>query len=492
MVRICPPPSSQEKFLLFLLLAVYAAASLVSLPWYQVFIDEPGYTDPAASLLLGQGFTSGAWYAQGYESAWAGNVPLHQGLLYLWMQVFGFSVSSVRSLNILFVLIGMTAIWAGAYRLGILNHQKFRLAAMGLILASHAGAVWVNLGRPDAICVAIAGLIFLSFSVSSRSIRLCLLSLLAAASPWAGIPLAVVVGFCGVILLVWKRTKLAFEVAAMALGGAAGVASLVVFYESQGVFSIFLESILPHSNLIDSKRDIIPPPVSGLKHRLGALTDYTLLCLAGSTAFAWLSSWRNRESWPWIVGGAISTLGVSLLLAITGVFPLYYAWFAFIPGTISLIALWDRGLLQGRLYQAASLACLVALLIVGLPRVWINGFVHRGDDLHGRTERFISTVLRADDVVLTQPQAWYAAKHKAKRVYHGFRAPNITPEEAKEINVVVSSPPFFKAQSEILTGEWHKTDELVLPNRNTHRLPFSKWYRDNPTVQLTVYRRISH
>src|SRR5688572_1207108 len=93
-----------EKWILTALLGVYALLSFLSLGWYPVFIDEPGYSDPSASLLLGQGFTSGAWYAQGYEGFWAGNVPLHQACLYLWMKVFGFSLVAVRSINILYVV----------------------------------------------------------------------------------------------------------------------------------------------------------------------------------------------------------------------------------------------------------------------------------------------------------------------------------------------------------------------------------------------------
>jgi hypothetical protein len=121
------------------------------------------------------------------------------------------------------------------------------------------------------------------------------------------------------------------------------------------------------------------------------------------------------------------------------------------------------------------------------------GFIYRADDVNGRTERFVASALNANDVVLTQPQAWYGAKTSARRVYNGFRAPNLTPEEAASITAVISNPGFFHAQREILTGEWIESPmHLEVPNRNTHRLPFSKWYRDNPTLDLHLYRRASH
>ena len=121
------------------------------------------------------------------------------------------------------------------------------------------------------------------------------------------------------------------------------------------------------------------------------------------------------------------------------------------------------------------------------------GFIYRADQVNRKSVDFVASVLKPDDVVLTQPQAWYGAKNRAKRVYISYRAPNLTPDEAASITAVISNPKFFLAQREILKGEWEETGErLSLPNRNTHRLPFSQWFRDNPTIDLYVFRRVNH
>lgn len=121
------------------------------------------------------------------------------------------------------------------------------------------------------------------------------------------------------------------------------------------------------------------------------------------------------------------------------------------------------------------------------------GFLYRADDSNRRAEEFVASVLRPGDTVFVQPLAWYAAKQNAARVFHGFRAPNLTPEEAASLSVVISSPPFFKAQASIIGTDWIELPQsLSVPNRNTHRLPFSKWYRNNPNLELHVYRRSSH
>lgn len=482
-----------EGLKITLLLAVYALLSFLSLRWFPVFVDEPGYTDPAASLFLGQGFTSGAWYAQGYEGFWAGNVPLHQACLYLWMKAFGFSQVSVRSINILFVMLGMLLLWVGVRKLNILQTPAARMATVALVLCSHAGAIWVNIGRPDAICLALAGILVFAFSLERKAWRLALASFVGLAAPWAGIPLVLVIGFAGMSLLVLFRKRFASEVICLATGGFIGMASLLAMYQSQGVLQAFLQSLLPHSSLFGKSSGIIPPPVNGLKHRLGALLDYTLLSLIAATGVAWLASWRIRTARPWLLLGGLALGGVPLVLAGAGVFPIYYAWYAFIPGLVALMALWERDLIRGGLWKACVALALAGVVLLGFPRVLLMGFLYRADDVNGKSESFLSSVLRPDDVVLCQSQAWYGAKQHTNRVYHGFRAPNLTPDEAASINVAVCSPKFFYAQREILTGEWTETRErLAVPNRNTHRLPFSKWYRDNPTLDLHIYRRASH
>lgn len=473
------------------LVACYALLSWISLNWFAVFVDEPGYTDPAASLLLGQGFTSGAWYAQGYETFWAGNVPLHQFLLYGWLKCFGFHLEAVRAINIVYVIIGITGVWMAMRRLDLLKSPLTRLVTVILLLCSHAGALWVNVGRPDAICVAIAGLLFFSFSLRSDYIRRGCLALLAALSLWGGIPLALVIGGTGILMLICYRRRFAADVIFLAIGGAIGAVCLVGLYMHHGVLDAFIQSLLPHSSLLGKPSQIIPPPVNGLKHKLGAMTDYTFLCLIAASASTWLKLWRSKEARPWLIANILSILGIPTLLFAIGVFPVYYAWFAFLPGVITLIGTWERfPCLHGMIGKIAVLsAC--AIIPLGFLRIWTTGLIYHKDHLNEKTVEFTNMVIRPDDVVLCQAQPWYGAKQRAQKVYQGLRTPNLTPAEEAQLTVIICSRNFFKAQREILTGEWREAPEhLLLPNRNTHRLPFSKWFRDNPTIDLYVFRRV--
>jgi len=61
--------------LVFIFLIQSLAVAQWALPVWQ---DEAMYTDPAANLYMGHGFTSRGWHFQLGDEFWAGNVPLHE------------------------------------------------------------------------------------------------------------------------------------------------------------------------------------------------------------------------------------------------------------------------------------------------------------------------------------------------------------------------------------------------------------------------------
>src|SRR5580658_8324525 len=92
-----------------------------------VWIDEVMYADPAVNLYLGNGFTSSAWYVQHADEFWAGNVPLHSALLYLWLKAFGFSILSVRSINYAYWMASALLLWRACLRLSLVAASLARV-----------------------------------------------------------------------------------------------------------------------------------------------------------------------------------------------------------------------------------------------------------------------------------------------------------------------------------------------------------------------------
>ncbi|MGZ3472339.1 MAG: hypothetical protein ACXVA6_20420, partial [Isosphaeraceae bacterium] len=75
-----------------LLLSSFLAANLgTSSRSPVIWQDEVMFTDPAANLYFGQGFTTSAWF-QSRGTLFAGNSPLYSLCLYPWIRVFGFDV----------------------------------------------------------------------------------------------------------------------------------------------------------------------------------------------------------------------------------------------------------------------------------------------------------------------------------------------------------------------------------------------------------------
>ena len=110
--RASAPIRATEKWGVGLLLAAFLAFNLLTATRYPfVWIDEVMYADPAVNFLLGHGFTSSAWYAQPSGEFWAGNVPLHSALLWVWMKVFGFSITAVRSINYAYLVAVCLLAW---------------------------------------------------------------------------------------------------------------------------------------------------------------------------------------------------------------------------------------------------------------------------------------------------------------------------------------------------------------------------------------------
>lgn len=479
-----------EPWIAGLMILVYALLSYLSLRWYPLFIDEPAYLDPAVNFSRGQGFSSGCWQFQGYGEFWAGNVPLYQFVLLLWLKCFGFGQVAARSLNIPLVAVGLAFFWAGIRRLGILRLPQTRLACLAGICCSHAAMLWINFGRPDSVCIPLAGLALFAFAVRSGVVRCGLLCLIAALAPWAALPFALVICLAGLAILTSYRKRFLPEVISLALGGLLGMVTLLWLYDSQGVLDKFLQSIAPHSRLFTHSGGPSTLPVNMLKQRIGGFSDYTLICLIAASVCVWLASWHESAARPWRITGLLALVGVPLMLALIGVFPIYYAWFAFVPALVALLAIWEMGFFQGNLLKACASCSLVAMVLLGYPRVWINGFLYRSDDAVGKMESFVASVLHPTDIVIAQ-HGWYTAKVIGSRVYFGMGAVNLSPAEWQGVNVIICEPGYFEALQKNLHGKWSLLPEnLISPNRNTHRLPISRFYRDNPTIPILVYRRL--
>ncbi len=169
-----------------------------------VWIDEVMYADPAVNLYLGHGFTSSAWYVQHADEFWAGNVPLHSALLFLWLKAFGFSILAVRAINYVYMIAAGVLLWRACIRLELVAASWARLLLLGLMACGYSMIFAYRSGRPDCVAMLLVCAAVYVYSRECWRQRIFGLMALGALMPWAGLQLLPLLGVGGVLLwLYW-------------------------------------------------------------------------------------------------------------------------------------------------------------------------------------------------------------------------------------------------------------------------------------------------
>jgi hypothetical protein len=473
-------PSSQvtierEMWMLIALLVLFLAANLLALKAQPVFSDEPCYTDPAASFVLGRGFTSGAWYAQPDGEFFASNVPLHELALVPWLKTFGFGILQTRSINWLYSIVGILLIWDAARSAGWINSTWLRLAACGVMLFTETAYSLNQLGRPDGITFLLGAVAVRSFALPSSNWRLWILFIAGAAAAWAGLQLVAAFFLtCLTGLGIW-RLRWFREMAALGCGVAAGLLGLFLFYQYHGVWNRFTDSASP--NAANSARDIYA--------FAGFFSDRSFLLLAVCFALIFVSTFfiggpTARKSA--LFGGAMLT-ALPLGLLAFGKFSAHYTWMPALASTLCAAALIER-FRPGKLIGAA--ACTLALLAiaVGYPRRAGISLAFANDDIPRRTEQFTAAHITGDDHVIYAAQAYFPVKRIAAKAYYYNWYPTVmSAAEAAAVTVMIIEPRTFVEMQNKIGGEWNTVGEPL-------RYPVRRFPNRDTWMELAVYRRV--
>ncbi len=152
-----------------------------------VWTDEVAYADPAINLVESGAFTSTAWEVQRSSEHWAGNVPLYPLLLAGWIELFGMSITAVRSLNYVLVLAGTGLLWLTARRIDAMDRPVIRLLFVAVLLAGYGISDAYRSGRPDMIGFVLVGAGGFAGTLSSAGARHTLALLVGLLLPLSGL-----------------------------------------------------------------------------------------------------------------------------------------------------------------------------------------------------------------------------------------------------------------------------------------------------------------
>jgi hypothetical protein len=450
------------------------------------FFDEVIYTDPAVNYVTGHGFTASV---PGQDSPifYFYNGPAHSALLIPWLKIFGISMSSVRSINFVYMVLTALLIWSAAKRMGIVISSRWRLLLVLLVISDYSIICSYRCGRYDCLGMLAVMFAFWSFSLTTASLRLTALAIAGAASPWIGLQLLPLEFILAATLLAFTLFKYWREMFAFSVGVAAGGLGLIAFLTSRGVLDYFLNFV--HS------------PTKGFwffggllqgefRHSNTLPKDFSLPFLFSSalllaTVHYGKRSLRLRS--PLIYGLMFVPL-LAFALVLTAHFPTYYGWMTFIPlavcvcGSLNLdvpgvVRRWAAGL--------CVLSCIVGVgfHILACARDW-------KDRDYSQVEQLIRSNIRPDDRAYIDPQAYYPAKLTDAATFFWDPQGRMSSDLKNHLTVCVIGPERVGLLQDF-GGDWYNTGQEIIPKHTGLFGSNMEWgFLSLPNYRLSIYRRV--
>lgn len=458
-----------------------ATATRFPIPW----LDEVMFTDPAANLLLGRGFTSCAWPTQPCDAFWAGYPPLYPALLFVWMRCFGLGPLAVRSLDYVLAVVAVSLLWLAVARLALVTTRRARLWLVALVLLGYGMVFDARAARVDCLGIALVAALLLACSLRPGGRRCAAIALLAFVLPLTGLQLLVYAGLMGVLLAARGGRALRFELASGAVGLVGGTAALYAFYAGAGVWPAFVNATVGARSIAGRGLS-----VAGLSATLrqydrslgGVYKDPSFLVLVTVGVAAYVRSRTPSPARSLLAFTLVIAAVVPATLFLSGVYPVYYSWMAYVPLAVGVCAaLGDADPRTARLVSAG----LALVCAVGLPLVLAWTAVDWADRDHGRVEAALRGAIAPADRVYLDYAAYYVVKPRAAAVFTDRSLPHLTPVEAASIDVLVVGPGELEAVTRRIGGRWRATGTGVhsRPGRDAR---VSIW---GPRYELDVYRR---
>ena len=455
-----------------------------------VWIDEVMYSDPAVNLYLGHGFTSSAWYAQHAGEFWAGNVPLHSLLLYLWMKLFGFSIIAVRSLNYVYLIAAGLLLWRACIRLNLVATSRARLLLLALMATGYSMIFSYRSGRPDCLTLL---LVCAAVYVHSRKCwrqRIFGNMALGALMPWAGLQLLPLVAVGGILLVIYFGQKAVKSVLAVWAGVAVGGAGLVWFYKSHGVWERFLQSIHQHTGI-----GFFGWLAHGeLRHSNLVPKDFSFMPLFLLAGLLFLKQLREKKNLKDLSKSALSfglvySIILTVALIFSGKFPTYYGWMTYVPLGLCLCATVAQSPPEGAwrwicgIFLAATMGFGIALHGITAASDW-------RDRDYANVEKLVHENVTGSDWMYGEFSTYYAAKQTAAQIFLPMYLPAFLPEEKARLTVLVIAPKNFSEVTNAIGGIWISTGKKFVPEEKgfwaTRR---DMGFLSMQNYQLEVYRR---
>ena len=443
-----------EGALLLTLFALFLAVNLVTgARSPTVWTDEVAYADPAVNLVQNGTFTSTAWEAQMGDEHWAGNVPLYQWLLSGWLTVFGVSITAVRAIGYVLAILGAAMLWVALRRLGWVQTPEARLLVVLVILTGYGVTYGYRAGRPD-----ILGFVLFSTAAWGWTLRPPLrygtLALVGLALPWAGLQFLPFAALAVAVGLIAAPGPFLRAGAAGGSGGLAGAGLLYAYYQHHGVWGDFLVSITRHT----AAEQGLAAKLTGLPAL--PLVDPSYAALLVGLALLWMFKGGAREAFrrPEVRYPVLLALLVPLALFVTGKYPTYYTWMAYVPLVVGAGA-WTSPLTWSRGSLAAAGLIVGTACLIGLPaRVGVSILQWDGRS-YAPVRALVEEHVAPSDTVFAWYEGYYAVKGRAAAVYlpkYLWRPVPAKTPQLQSVDKIVTPPRYAAPVARLLGDRWER------------------------------------
>lgn len=472
----------REGWVVSLFLLAFLIFNLVTATSYPFpHLDESLQAEPAINYIHGLGFRIRFDEILGMWSF----------LLVPWMKLFGSSLQSIRSADIVSMTAALLVLWSAVKRLQIIPTASWRVFLL-ILLATEYGmiAVYRN-GRYDSLGALLISLMLWLMSITDKRTRLFCLFVACLFVPWVGLQFMPVLFTAGVFLFLIFRWRFWIEIAVSFLSSALGVAAFFGVADINGRLSTLLRFISIQRIGVNVISDWIHQGHLVVYNYIPA--DFSLPFLLAATAilFAHLLRQKKTTLHSGIVLGICFDILLSIVMLTAAKLPTYYSYMVVIPLAIALcsgLALCEVGKLRNATLVLCAMSAFAGagvhtLAYIGNPR----------DRDYARLEQFVNQAVRPDDIAYADIRGYLAVRQRARDAYFPETEERIIPlmsEQQKDsITVLLIPASELEYVTKGLGGQWQETGQVFAPTgRNifgTRRLGLVTFSPAN----LRVYRR---
>ena len=443
-------------------------------------LDEVVQAEPAINYIHGQGF--GIRFDE--------ILAMYCFLLVPWMKLFGSSLQSIRSADIVSMTAAFLVLWSAVKRFKIIPLAFWRVFLLILLATEYGMIVVYRNGRYDGFGALLMTVVFWLMSIQDKRTRLFCLFVVCLLVPWAGLQYMPVLFTAGVCLFLIFRWRFWMEIAVSFLASALGGVAFFIVVAANGRLLTLLKFI--------SGQNIGARVLSNWMHGQIFLYNYLpvdfsfpFLFAAAAILFVRLLREKKMNLHSGIFFGILFDILLIIIMLTVAKFPTYYSYLIAIPIAVALcsgLALCKPGKLRN---TALILCALSAATGAGLHLAAYVGNYQDRDYSH--LEQFVDQTVHADDIAYVDETGYLAVRQRARDAYfpttEGPIIPLMSQEQKDSITVLLIRSSAVKYTTNGLGGQWQETGQRIAPTgRNIFGYRRVGLLTLSP-IDLTVYRR---